>query len=473
MPRTATTTSTSKAASSRSTKGRARSSQSSLPPLKAHQLASVELGRGKEALFDVSDPGTGKTLVQLALWAEHRRNGGGKLLVVCPKSIMVSAWVEDLVKFFKYEFIPAVATAENRLQAFQAPSDLVITNTDAVTWLIQNIKLLKDFDTIVIDESDAFRHLDSKRTKALLKLAKYFRYRRCLTGTPFDGSILEIWPQAAFLDGGKRLGQSFYAFRNAVATPIQVTSVARKWADKPGAEEAVAGLLQDITIRHRFEDCVDIPPNSIQTMYVDLSPKHMALYQELKEEALLQLERGEVKGVNAAVLAGKLLQLTAGTVYGSTGAQLIDSDRYELVTELVAARQHSVVFYNWDHQLTELQRLAERRGLSHAAINGNTPDRHRAGIVEAFQAGHHRVLFLQPQSAAHGLTLTRGRTTIWTSPVYRAALAKQGMHRIYRTGQTQKTETIYICARGTLEERVYRLLDAKASKTANLLEILS
>ena len=84
-----------------------------------------------------------------------------------------------------------------------------------------------------------------------------------------------------------------------------------------------------------------------------------------------------------------------------------------------------------------------------------------------------KVLFAHPQSAGHGLTLTKATTCIWCSPTYNAEHFQQFNRRIHRSGQTNKTETILIAARDTWEETVYEKLDGKLGKMENLLQVLN
>ena len=82
------------------------------------------------------------------------------------------------------------------------------------------------------------------------------------------------------------------------------------------------------------------------------------------------------------------------------------------------------------------------------------------------------MLLAHPQSAAHGLTLTKGTATIWASPTYNLEHFLQGNRRIYRAGQTQKTETIMVLASGTVEDKVFQSLQEKDARQGNLLDLL-
>lgn len=449
------------------------------PPLFQHQGTSVKFMTTRDRVLDASDPGTGKTRVQIELFRMRRLRGGGKALVIAPKSLLRSAWQDDFLKFAS-DMKTVVCPADKREAMFAQEADVYITNTDATKWLAkQPARFFQQFDTLIIDELSAFKHHTSQRSKALNKIKKHFSKRYGLTGTPNANSITDIWHQMFVLDDGQRLGRSFYQFRNAVCEPQQVGPQPNmlQWHDKPGAENVVANLLADAIVRHKFEECIDIPANHTYSVPYHMSPKQAKAYQQMERDAITMLNDGKViTTVNAAGVMTKLLQIASGASYfeGLEGDDYasIANDRYELVSDLVEQRDHSVVFFNWSHQREELIKEFKKRGITYAVIDGNTSDKARKEAVDLFQSGFYRVLLAHPQSAAHGLTLTKGTATIWASPTYNLEHFLQGNRRIYRAGQTQKTETIVVLAPGTVEDKVYAKLLEKDARQGNMLELL-
>jgi len=446
-----------------------------IPPLFDHQRRSVEFLSTTPTALDLSDPGTGKTRVQIELFAARRARGGGKLLVIAPKSLLRTAWEDDFRKYAPWLRV-SVAFASNREEAFQEDADVYITNTDGVNWLAkQKPSFFHGFETLVIDELSAFKHATSQRSKALSKLRKYFKYRYGLTGTPDSNSVTDLWHQCFVIDDGKRLGTSFYAFRSQVCQPQQVGPMPQmvKWIDREGAELGVATLIKDITIRHKFEDCVDIPENHQFTLQYHMSKTQEQKYLQMADIAMTSINRQVINAVNAASVMTKLMQIASGAVYDESGNYAeIDTGRYELVADLVQQRGHSVVFFNWKHQRDNLIKEFQAREITFALIDSSVTDKKRAEAVNLFQKGFYKVLLAHPQSAAHGLTLTRGTSTIWTSPTYNLEHFLQGNKRIYRISQTEPTETIILLAAGTIEEKVYDKLLDKNVRQANLLSIL-
>lgn len=462
-------------------------------PMK-HQLQTVAKADKTDILFDMSDPGTGKTGSQIFIFAKRHKRDKKCALVIGPRTILKSAWEDDFRKFAP-QFKTSIARAENREAAFAADANVYITNTDATKWLVkQKPAFFKKFSTIIVDESSAFKHHSSLRSRALDKIKKHFKYRACLTGTPNSNTICDVWNQAYFLDNGARLGNSFYAFRSSVCVPKQVGP--RKemvdWVDKDGAEEAVFGLLSDIVIRHEFDKCVDIPKTHIYTRFYDLSAAQMKAYQQMEATQIALLPKKEQEGmkawlkgedvpfnavsaINAAAVRTKLLQIASGAVYESTDKyHVIDVSRYEMTMDMVAERNRPLVFYLWKHQRDEMAKLAKAMKLKYAIIDSDASDRVRDSIMNDYQSGMYDVVFAHPKSAAHGLTFTAGNSILWPSPTSDLEWFSQGNKRQRRIGQKLKTEVIVGIARGTVEEtRVYPDLIAKGKRMNNFLTLFA
>ncbi len=448
-----------------------------IPDLFEHQAATVEKLTRTPVLFDMSDAGTGKTRAHLQAFWNRRQTGGGKLLVLATKSTLQSAWGNDIDKFFP-GMTYSVAYAHNREKAFMRNTDVYITNHDAVKWVVKHSKYIDDVDTLIVDESTAFKNPQTERSKALLKLSKLsqMQFKELMTGTPNPNTVLELWHQMLVLDGGQRLGASYWKFRNAVCEPVQVGPRPEHidWRDKPGVEAALFDLIADVSIRHEFTKCTSIPENFVTAVRFDLSPKALKAYEQMAEAAIAEINGNEVTAIHAASVTQKLLQIAAGAVYSdlSGNYEVVDEQRTELVMDLVEERKHCLVAFLWKHQKELLTKEAEKRGMKYAVIDGSVPALKRTEIVDRYQAGELKVVFAHPQSAGHGLTMTKGTSTIWASPTWNSEWYEQFNHRIYRTGQTERTETVHVCANDTLDERVYSVLHKKVSNMELLRELM-
>ena len=435
--------------------------------------------------IDVSDPGTGKTATHLAIYGG--RVGRGRCLVTCPSTLMESAWAADIDKFFP-GLTYSLAYADTRFEAFESNSDVVIMNVDGVKALTKKFpkraqlaKFLADFDHLIMDEADAYKHRASGRSRSMLKVAQHIDNRFALSATPNPQSVTELWHPALLVDGGRRLGTSFSAFRNAMQTPVQVGPKANmvKWVDKENANELAMIMLEDILVRHAFEEVmVDVPPNYKETKYITLPPKLMKQYGELERTLRMMAGDTRITVTHASSLRSKLLQLCSGAIYseGDTEGEgdyvLLDGYRYAMIADLIEEREHSVTFFNWRHQRVELERQLKARNISYEVIDGSVDQRLRPRIVEDYQAGKYRTLLVNYKTGAHGLTLTRGTTSIICSPIYEPNYFKQTVHRIYRGGQTKVTNTLLVCARNTVEELVYEKLTAGTLRMEDFLRMV-
>lgn len=444
-----------------------------LPPFEHQKITSTFLVDHERAIV-TSDPGTGKTRSVADAYAAVKADG--RMLVLAPLSILEVSWADDLKKF-QPNLTFGISVAGKREDAFKTGCDVVIINHDGVKWINDQLKkspkFLDGFDTLCIDEFTAFKNKDSARSKACLALAKYFNRRWILSGTPNSNTILDVWHPTLICDDGARLGTRFYTFRQNVCTSRH-NGFGMEWRDKPEATDIVAAQLQDISIRYALEECITMPERVITTRRVKLDAKVRAAYKQLIDDAVIYANQQVALNVtHASAKIKKILQLCTGAVYDSEGNVLnIHGDRYQYIMDLVAERKHSLVAFNWTHERDAMVKLAESMGITYGVIDGSVSANARAEVVNAMQRGELQVIFAHPQSAGHGLTLTRATTTIWASPTYNAEHYKQFNGRTYRAGQRQRTEIIHIAAEDTLEEVVYDKLTTKMERMEDLLGTL-
>lgn len=447
----------------------------SLKPMR-HQLVSLKHDEQNPVVYDTSEPGTGKTAVRI--WAFERRHKRDKkrALVLAPRSLLQAVWGSDFKKFAPHLKV-SIAYAANREAAFDTPADVYVTNHDAAKFLARKTPAWfkkMNFGELIADELTAFKHHSSQRSRAIRKIAKHFKQRKGLTGTPNTVSITDVWHQALILDDGARLGQSFFAFRNTCCEPEQVGANvnALKWHDKPGIEEVVFGQLSDITVRHMLDDCADIPKNHHHAVPYTLTGKQLRMYNDLEQAQILHFGGTKLTAVNAAAVATKLLQVASGAVYTSSGEyEVIDSARYELVMDLAQERTKSLIFFLWKHQRDLLAKEIAARGLNYAIVDGETSDQDRASVQHRYQNGLLDGILAHPKTMAHGFTLTAGTSTIWASPTQNLEWYDQGSRRQRRIGQTHKTETITVLSDTKVEEAVYADLQAKDGRMSNFLNL--
>lgn len=469
-----------------------RTSSNTIKPYK-HQLKSLDHDGRTPYVFDCSDPGTGKTYVRIMSYAARRRkNKAGKLLVVAGKSLLKSVWFNDFKKFAP-DIKVVVSQAGKHDVSFAADADVVVINHDAIKWCgRKNKKFFAAFTDLVVDESTAFKRPQSDRGRVAAKVAVWFERRACLTGTPNGNTILDVWNQMMIVDGGKRLGNSYYRFRDEVCIPVQVGKHkdAIQWEDRPGAEEAVFSLLSDVVVRHKLEECTDLPKNHAYSIPYELSAIQMRAYFQMQSSMMMEvygdplaLEKAKLSGkmpkpkgtlsaIHASSKMTKLLQIASGAVYDDDQKyHVIDTKRYETTIDIADERAHSIIFFMWRHQRDLMLAELEKRGRQFALIDGTVPFTERNQIVEDFQKGYYDALVGHPKSMGHGLTLTAGTATIWPSPISDLELYVQGSRRVYRIGQKSKTENITLLADVPVEQMTYERLHVKDDRMTKLLDM--
>jgi SNF2 family DNA or RNA helicase len=447
-----------------------------------HQKETVDFLSTRPRAFITSTPGTGKTVSILESWHQQHE---GKMLVIAPKSTLEAVWGNDIKHFYprtKYGvFRRKYAKHPNYVRALLLDNDICIFNIEAVDLILENKDIIEtQYSVIVIDEFTSIKNRSAQRSKKAARLAACFSHRYLLSGTPTPNGLLDIWHPAFVCDDGTRLGSNFFHFRNSVCQPIQrgYAQVFTEWEELEGASDVVADTLRDITIRHVLEEVVDMPDRIYRTMEVTMPDKLRKHYNEMLKTSILQLKQDDVVALNKAVLGNKLLQIASGSVYGShlersvAKSVLLDKDKYDLVTELVKERDHSLVFYLWQHQADELAKQFSKEGITFDIISGKVSDKDRARIIQDFQDSKLQTLLMQPAAAAHGITLTKSTASIWCSPTWNLEHFIQANHRDYRIGQKCKTEVIMIQYTDTIEQKVYSALQHKKDALDNLLEIL-
>lgn len=426
-----------------------------------HQKETIELRERSKIILDLSEPGTGKTLAHCEHFIRHRSRNGGAGLVVCPLSLVGSVWPVDMAKLERGVDV-SCAYAKNREKAFQPGHDLYVTNYEGLKYLMDNKALLRKLklDWLLVDEATAMKNGNAQRTKAAIKLGKDMEYAAMLSGTLGSKSLTDYWAPMMIMDQGKRLGSSFTQFRSAVCSPVQVGNNANalEWIERPGAKEAVAALLADISIRHELEKCHDMPGIVMHLLEFDLPSKVMKQFTQMAKEQALFLKDKVITAVNGGVASNKLLQIASGGVYDNESlVSVLDNTRSEIVADLCVEREHTIVAFTWRHQRDSLITALEKRGRRVTYIDGSVPVAKRNQIVEDYQNGLYDDILLHPQAAAHGLTLTRATTTIWASPTYNYEWFDQLNRRAYRIGQKKRCEVIVLIARNTLDQHAYNV----------------
>ena len=422
-----------------------------------HQRKTALFFTQHKKSFCFNEQGTGKTAS--AIWASDFLMQQGKVnrvLVICPLSIMDSAWRNDLFDFAPHRTVAvAHGEAKKRKAIIEQGTDYVVINYDGVE-IVADVINKGGFDLVIVDEATHYKNAQTRRWKVLNKILQEDTWLWMMTGTPAAQSPVDAYGLAKMVNP-KAVPKFGGTFRDMVMTKI--TNF--KWIPKESATSTVHRVLQP-AIRFTKEECLDLPSMTYVKRAVELTRQQKKYYEQLKKKLVLEVTGEQVTAVNAAVGMNKLLQISSGAVYTDDGATLeFDiKHRYKVLREVIdESSQKVLVFVPFKHAINILTDRLRADGISTEVIQGSVSAPARTNIFKQFQeAVSPRVLVIQPASAAHGVTLTAANTVVWWSPVSSLETYAQANARVHRSGQKHKCTVVQLQG-SDAEKHVYRLLD--------------
>ena len=246
-----------------------------------------------------------------------------------------------------------------------------------------------------------------------------------------------------------------------------------RWIPRPNAEQIVFDMLQP-AIRFTKEECLDLPEVIHTSRYAPLTPSQRKYYKELKDQMLLEAAGEEISSVNAAAKMNKLLQISCGAVYSDSGAvvEFDVSDRLKAIREVIEEASHKVlIFVPFKHTISMLNEYLKKEGITCEVINGDVPVQARTRIFKDFQETKDpRVLVIQPQAAAHGVTLTAANVVIWYAPVTSTETYLQANARINRPGQRNAMTIVHIEG-SPIERKLYAMLQSNITNHEKVVDL--
>ena len=435
----------------------------------AHQKETSDFLSRRRKAFCFNEQGTGKTAS--VIWSADYLMKLGRIkrvLVICPLSIMKSAWQQDMFKFAMHRSCSvAHGDAKQRKKIIAAGSEFVVINFDGLA-VVKDEIIKGGFDLIVVDEANAYKNPMTNRWKVLRDVAASAKGLWMLTGTPAAQSPLDAYGLAKLVNPDntpKYYGQ----FRDQVM--YKVTQF--KWVAKPGSQDTVHQVLQP-AIRFERDQCLDLPPVTHVEREAPLTPQQAKYYKLLKDKMTMVADGESITAVNAATNLNKLLQISGGAVYTDTGevVEFDVSNRLNVVLEVIEESSHKVlVFVPFTHTIELLKATLDKHGISNDVINGKVSVNRRSDIVTRFQEKPDPyVLIIQPQAASHGLTLTAANTIIWYAPVTSVETYLQANARINRPGQHNPMTIVHIKG-SEIESRLYSMLQSNINNHEKIIDL--
>jgi SNF2 family DNA or RNA helicase len=437
-------------------------------PFDHQRTTSAFLTLNRKA-FCLNEQGTGKT--GSVIWATDylmKQRRIKRALVICPLSIMDSAWRADLFKFAMHRTVDiAYGAADKRRAIIKGPAEFVVINYDGVEVVADEIERA-GFDLIVIDEANAYKNPQTRRWKVLKSLIKPETWLWMMTGTPAAQSPVDAYGLAKLVNP-EGVPKFYTTFKEMVMAKVGQY----RWIPKPNATNIVFNALQP-AIRFTKDECLDLPEMTYVKRRVELSNQQKKYYNILKTRMIMEAAGEEITSVNAAVNLNKLLQISCGAVYADTG-EAISFDiknRYNVLKEVIEeSSQKVLIFVPFKHAINILIDKLREDGITTDKINGEVPVNQRTNIFKQFQeTTNPRVLVIQPQAAAHGVTLTAANTVVWWGPTNSLEIYAQANARVHRSGQRHPCTVVQLYGSQS-EQHVYELLDNKIDVHTKIVDL--
>ena len=434
-----------------------------------HQRTTASFMTMNRRSFCFNEQGTGKTAS--AIWAADflmTQKLVKRVLIICPLSIMDSAWRADLFSFAMHRTVEiAHGAKKKRQEIINGDAEFVIINYDGVE-IVKDEVANGGFDLIIIDEATHYKNAQSKRWKVLASVLKPETWLGLMTGTPAAQSPVDAYGLAKLVNP-KGVPRFFGAFREAVMH--KVTQF--KWAPKPNATEIVYNCLQP-AIRFTKEQCLDLPDMTYVKREVDLTAQQMKYYEILRKQMMTTAAGEQITSANAAVNMNKLLQISCGAVYTDTG-ETVEFDiknRYKVLREVIdESSQKVLIFVPFKHVIGILKEKLTKDGITNDVINGDVSAQKRTAIFKEFQeTDNPRVLIIQPQAAAHGVTLTAANTIVWWGPTSSLETYAQANARVHRSGQKHPCTVVQLQG-SKVEKHIYAMLDQRINVHTKMIDL--
>ena len=412
------------------------------------------------------DMGLGKTISTLTAYADLLDKGVvNRVLLVAPLRPAQGVWRQEARKWAHTKHLTFKLLTGNerqRLLALNSKAQIHIINVDNLVWLLRVLRSRAKkygwpYDALIIDESSMFKTPKSKRFGSLRFQVKRFDRRVILTGTPAPKGLLDLWGQVFILDEGQRLGAQVERYRSRFFHPGGFKGYG--YVADDDAEQKILELISPLILTMRAEDWLELPPTIKQEVYVDLPPQARTHYRKLEAEMFLEMEMGSTEALSAASLSSKCWQLANGFIYldddaGQKTWQAVHDAKLEALKEVIDGVGGNVLVAYWFKP--DLARLRAAFPKAPAIVDCKN-ERALQKLQDEWNAGKHRVMFVHPQGAGHGLNLQGGGNVLvfysmlWSREYYAQVIERIGAARQIATGRDH-VMIKHIIARDTVDE---------------------
>ena len=411
------------------------------------------------------DMGLGKTVQALAVLLFRAKEGPA--LVVAPTSVCPN-WQEEAKRFTPtINAIPFGAGNRQQVVENLRSFDLLVVSygllqTDEVANLLAGVA----WSTVILDEAQAIKNFETKRSQAAMKLQAGFRL--LTTGTPIENHLGELWNLFRFINPG--LLGSLESFNERFAGPIE------RLGDQ-NARKRLRKLIQPFILRRlKSQVLEELPPRTDIILHVDLSTDEQVFYEAIRQKALETATSAEgPPGARHLKILAEIMRLRRACchpklVLPSTGITSSKLQVFgEVVDELLAGRHKVLVFSQFVGHLTIIREYLDEKTIRYQYLDGSTPARDRKKAVDAFQAGEGDIFLISLKAGGTGLNLTAADYVIHLDPWWNPAVEDQASDRAHRIGQERPVTVYRLVARQTIEEKIVALHHKKRDLADGLL----
>ena len=458
----------------------------------AHQLTALEKSWNKETYAYFMEMGTGKTKVLIdnmsMLYDKGKIDGA---LIVAPKGV-IKTWYEQELPAHLPDHIENVTVLwqPNITKGQQEKLESLFEIETALHILVMNVeafstdkgmkfasKFLNSHKVLMaIDESTTIKTPTAKRTKNIISLSKYAKYKRIMTGSPVTKNPLDLFTQCEFLDPYLLDHASYYSFRNryAVMKSMHVRGRTIQVVDAFQNLAELSEKLQGFSYRVLKEDCLDLPPKNFTKRHIVLTSDQRKIYEQMKKEAIATLNGKVTSTVTVLTQLMRLQQITCGHFTADDGSvQLIDNNRIkELMNVLEETEGKAIIWANYQRDITNIigSIVKEYGPGSVVDYYGLTPQEERQDNIRKFQSDPKcRFIVGTPSTGGYGITLTTANTVIYYSNGYDLEKRLQSEDRAHRIGQTKSVTYVDIICEDTVDEKITKALRKKINIASEVL----
>ncbi len=418
------------------------------------------------------DMGLGKTVQTLAHLMVDKAEGrmDRPCLIVCPTSVIPN-WVAEAHRFAPDLTVLPLHGLTRKTRFKEIPKHDIVLSTYPLLTRDHDVLTAQEWHAVILDEAQSIKNPNAETTRQALRLKA--RQRLCLSGTPLQNHLGELWSLFDFLAPGFLGGQK--SFKSVYRTPIE------KHGDLDWQNLLNRRVRPFMLRRTKQEVVTELPPKTEITEPVEMETSQRAIYEAIRlsmhakvQAAIAQkgLARSGIIILDAllkmrqACCDPRLLKLQAVAKSKAGSAKL---DRLMEMLGIMLSEGRRILLFS---QFTEMLALIERRlwdeNIDYVMLTGDTKD--RAGPVKRFQAGEVPLFLISLKAGGVGLNLTAADTVIHYDPWWNPAVEDQATDRAHRIGQKNKVFVHRLVTLGTIEEKMEVLKEKKRSIVASVMD---